>query len=676
MKVPERISELRKQLEYHNRKYYDEDSPEISDYEYDNMLRELEMLESEHPQWIVPESPTQHVGGTVKHGFGSKISHDVPMLSLEDKFTREELIDFVYKIKRELDEPRFVVEPKIDGLSVALRYQGGQFALGITRGDGINFGEDVTSNLRMIKSIPLKLAEEIPYLEVRGEVYMDNEVFEAVNARQEEEGRKLFANPRNCAAGTLRQLNPQVVAERKLSIIIFNLQAVQGKEFESHAQTLDYLSEQGFKVSKYAVCKTEEEIWNAICAIDDNRGSFSYALDGAVVKVDSLAHRLKLGTTSKVPRWAIAYKYPPEEKQTQVLDIEINVGRTGRLTPLAILNPVRLAGTTVSRASLHNQDQIDRLDIRIGDTVIIRKAAEIIPQIMSVVKEKRPVGTTPFQIPDRCPVCGSSAVRETVDENEGAAIRCTNSNCPAQLARLIVHFASRQAMDIEGLGPAVVETLLSKGYLKDLSDIYYLQSRRDDLIRDAITGRPNAKKSDTSKSTDKLLAAIEGSKDNDIDRLINGLGISNVGKFTGNLLKNSFPDMFSIANASFEELIGLDGFGEISSKAVEDYFAQPQTKYILERLQKAGVNMQSKNVNRSISGIFRGATFVLTGTLPSMTRDEAAELIEKHGGRVSGSVSKKTTYLLAGEEAGSKLTKAQGLGIKIISEDDLVRMLQ
>lgn len=676
MKAPERINELKEQLEYHNRKYYEEDSPEISDYEYDNMLQELESLESEHPELTMPDSPTQHVGGSAKREAGKKIRHDVPMLSLEDKFSREEVIDFVRKMQRELNDPTFIVEPKIDGLSVALRYMDGEFVQGITRGDGINYGEDVTGNLKMIKSIPRILSEKTPYLEVRGEVYMDNHVFEAVNARQEELGRKIFANPRNCAAGTLRQLNPNVVAERKLSIIVFNLQAVRGKEFKSHVETLNCFSQQGFQVSKYIICRTEDEVWEAICAIYNTRGEFSYALDGAVVKVDSLSDREKLGATSKVPRWSIAYKYPPEEKQTKVLNIEVNVGRTGRLTPLAILEPVSLSGTTVSRASLHNQDQIDRLDIRIGDTVIVRKAAEIIPQIIEVVKDKRPDGILPFHIANKCPVCGAPAVRELINEQAGSDIRCTNSICPAQLARLIVHFASRQAMDIDGLGPAVVDVLLEKGYIKDLSDIYYLKDRRDDLIRDAITGRPDAKKSDTSKSTDKLLAAIESSKDTDIDRLINGLGIRNVGKYAGSLLRNNFADVFSIANASYEELISLEGFGEVSAKAVGNFLAQPQTKYILERLQNAGVNMKSKAVNSSIANIFEGLTFVLTGTLHTMTRDQARELIEEHGGRVSGSVSKKTTYLLAGEDAGSKLTQAQSLGIKVLAKDDFVNMIK
>jgi len=676
MKTQERISELRKQLEYHNRKYFDENSPEISDYDYDMMLRELEDLEREHPDLITTDSPTQRVGESAQREMGKQVRHDVPMLSLDDKFSSSEVIDFVRKMQRELDDPAFIVEPKIDGLSVALRYRDGEFIQGITRGDGINYGEDVTENLKMIKSIPRTLTERIPYLEVRGEVYMDNEVFAAVNVRQEVEGRKIFANPRNCAAGTLRQLNPQVVADRNLSIIIFNLQAARGKEFQSHAQTLDWLSLQGFQVSKYTMCRTGEDVWEAICTVDETRGEFPYGLDGAVVKVDSLADRNKLGATSKVPRWAIAYKYPPEEKQTEVLDIEVNVGRTGRLTPLAILNPVRLAGTTVSRASLHNQDQIDRLDIRIGDTVIVRKAAEIIPQIIGVVKDKRPEGTSPFHIPERCPVCDAPAVRESVNDKEGPAIFCTNPNCPTQIARLLVHFASREAMNIDGLGPSVIVKLLEKGYIKDLSDIYYLKERREELIRDAITGNPNSKKSDTSKSTDKLLAAVDRSKDNDIDRLINGLGIRNVGKYAGSMLKNNFADMFSIANASLEQLVSLEGFGEISAKAITDFFAQDQNQYVLDRLQNAGVNMKSKGFNSSIDNRFEGKTFVLTGTLPTMTREQARKLIEEHGGRVSESVSKKTAYVLAGEEAGSKLVKAHSLGIPVLAEEDLLSMLQ
>lgn len=675
MDVHKRIIQLRDEINHHNQKYYDEDAPVISDYEYDLMLRELKKLEKDHPELITPDSPTQHVGGKVKRELGKQIRHDVPMLSLDDKFTREGISEFISKMKKELSNPVFIVEYKVDGLSVALRYREGKFVEGMTRGDGINYGEDITLNLKMIKKVPRKISAKLPYLEVRGEVYMDNEVFIRVNEWQEEIGGKKFANPRNCAAGTMRQLDPNVVAERNLSITIFNLQAIEGKEFISHSETLDWFSRQGFPVPKYLKCTTENDVWNAICDIGEIRGELPFDIDGAVVKIDNLADREKLGATSKAPRWAVAYKYPPEEKQTKILDIEVNVGRTGRLTPLAILEPVRLAGTTVSRASLHNQDQIDRLDVRIGDTVIVRKAAEIIPEIVRVVKEKRPDNIFPYHIPDKCPVCEAPAVREVVNKKEGADIRCTNSTCPAQLARLIVHFASRGAMDIEGLGPAVVDALIDKEYLKDLSDIYYLRDHRKDLISDAITGNPNAKKSDTSISINKLLEAIERSKDQDIDRLINGFGIRNIGKHAAIILKNKFPDMHSIANASYNNLISLDGIGEIITKAVIDFFARPKSKYILERLQKAGVNMKSKAVQSSIDNRFEGATFVLTGTLSAMTREDASKLIIAHGGRVTESVSKKTSYVLVGRDAGSKLINAQNLGIKIISEANFMDML-
>ena len=676
MELKERAARLREQINYHNRKYYEEDAPEISDYDYDAMLRELKTLEREAPELMTPDSPTKRVGGSAKREAGKQIRHDVPMLSLDDKFSKAEVVEFIRKMQKELDTPRFIVERKIDGLSVALRYRDGKFVEGLTRGDGISYGEDVTENLRRIQSVPRVLPEELTYLEVRGEVYMDNDTFEAVNARQEELEGKIFANPRNCAAGTMRQLNPDVVAERNLSLFIFNLQAVQGKNFTFHSETLDWLRNQGFMVAQYVQCYTEDEVWEAICTIGETRGELSYGIDGAVVKVDCLADREKLGATSKVPRWAVAYKYPPEEKQTQVLDIEVNVGRTGRLTPLAILEPVRLAGTTVSRASLHNQDQINRLDIRIGDTVIVRKAAEIIPEILSVVTERRPDESQPFTIPDRCPVCGAPAVRD----EDAADTRCTGTNCPAQLARHLVHFASRTAMDIDGLGPAVVHTLMDTGFIKDLSDIYYLKDHRDELISASVTGRPKSsgkpKKSDTTKSTDKLLAAIESSKEQDIDRLINGLGIRNVGKQTGVILKNHFPDIHAIANASALQLVAIEGFGEISAKDVVDFFSQPESKILLERLEAAGVNMKSKAADQAVGNRFAGQTFVLTGTLSTLSRDQASQRIQAHGGRVSSSVSKKTTYLLAGEEAGSKLAAAQNLGVKILSEVDFLKMLE
>lgn len=733
--IKQRVERLRKQIEYHNKKYYEEDAPEIGDYDYDVMLRELVSLEKEYPELVTPDSPSQRVGGRAKRQAGKQVAHDVPMLSLDDKFSRDEVIEFVNKMQKDLGNPVFTVEHKVDGLSVALRYKDGKFTQGMTRGDGISYGEDITANLKMLKTVPLKIEEALPYLEVRGEVYMDNDAFEAVNERQEEIEGKIFANPRNCAAGTMRQLDPNIVAERDLSIFIFNLQAVQGKEFTSHAETLDWLSKQGFPIPPYVKCTTEDEIWNAIISIGEARGELPYGIDGAVIKVDSLADRLKLGATSKVPRWAIAYKYPPEEKQTKVLGIEVNVGRTGRLTPLAILEPVRLAGTTVSRASLHNQDQIDRLDIRINDTVIVRKAAEIIPEIVSVVKELRPEGTEPFLIPDKCPVCGAPAFRV---EN-GVDVRCSGINCPAQLARLIMHFASRGAMDIEGLGPAAVHSLMYKGYLKDIADIFYLKDHRDEFIANGIIPRPRKetearkagrprqqKKPDYTDSTDNLLRAIEQSKDQNLERLINGFGIPNVGRHTAGILEKNFADIYAIANIDYAKYIelketqkeltkeykkvekklrsseepedikildsmkaeiynvekalkengDLKGIGDISIKAISAFFAQPETKIILQRLETAGVNLKSRASDKAVGNQLEGAIFVLTGALPSMSREEATKLIQEHGGRVTGSVSKKTTYLLAGEGGGDKLNKANEFGVKVITKDEFLNMIQ
>jgi len=735
MDIHNHIKELKDKIEYHNRKYYEEDAAEISDYEYDMMLSELKNLERENPKLVSPQSPTQRVGGRAKREAGKQVAHDVPMLSLDDRFSRAEIADFISKMQKELVNPVFIVEHKIDGLSVALRYKDGKFMQGMTRGDGISYGEDITDNLKMIDTVPKKIVEKLTYLEVRGEVYMDNDVFEAVNERQEEIEGKIFANPRNCAAGTMRQLDSSVVAERNLSILVFNLQAVEGKEFTSHSETLDWLVEQGFSVPQYVKCTTEEEVWEAICAIGENRGELSFGIDGAVVKVDNLADRERLGATSKVPRWAVAYKYPPEEKQTTVLDIEVNVGRTGRLTPLAILQPVRLAGTTVSRASLHNQDQINRLDIRIGDTVIVRKAAEIIPEIVSVVTEQRPEGAIPFQIPDTCPACGAPAFRG----EEGADIRCSGINCPAQLARLIIHFASRGAMNIDGLGPAAVHALMDKGYIRDIADIFYLKEHREEFLENGIISRQRKeitprkdgqarqqKKSDYTDSTNNLLTAIEKAKEQNLERLINGFGIPNIGKHTGSILEENFSDIYGIARISYDkykqlkdqekqlkkeynklekkrklseepedlEMLGnmktqlsdieqqlkengnLKGLGEVSIKAIADFFAEPQSQTMLARLEKAGVNLKSRAENKVVDQRFEGATFVLTGTLPTMSREEAAKLITEHGGRVAGSVSKKTTYLLAGENAGSKLTTAQGLGVKIITEDDLSAMIK
>ena len=694
MNLKERIKELRKWINYHNRQYYDKHDPKISDHEYDMLYRELKEIEEKYPELIVATSPTQRVSESVKRIAGKQVQHDSPMLSLDDKFSRDEVADFINKMKEEINDPVFIVEYKIDGLSVALRYRDGSFVQGMTRGDGINFGEDITENLKVIKTVPRTITGKIPYLEVRGEVYMNNDVFEIVNQRQEVLGKKPFANPRNCAAGTMLQLNPGIVAVRNLDIFVFNLQAVQGKEFTSHAETLDWLSRQGFSVPRYYKCSTEQEVWDAICLIGETRGELPFGIDGAVIKVDNLAARERLGATSKVPRWAVAYKYPPEEKETKVLDIEVNVGRTGRLTPLAILKPVRLAGTTVSRASLHNQDQIDKLGIRIGDTVLVRKAAEIIPEIISVVKEKRPSDTSQFVIPNICPACGEPTTRESTNaKKESPDIRCINLNCPAQLERLVVHFASRSAMDIEGLGPAIVEALIEKGYINDLSDIFYLKDRQDELIQDAITGDPSARKSDTKKSTLNLIAAIEQSKHRSLEKLLNGLGIPNIGKSGGSILEEYFPDIYSISEVTYEQFIEMKneekrkaeldpnydpklvGIGDVSIKAIVDYFARPETKTMIKRLDLAGVNVKS-TAKQTVSNRLVGTTFVLTGTLPTLSREEATKLIEEHGGKVTGSVSKKTSYLLAGEGAGDKMNKAQTLGVQVLSEDDLLGMLK
>lgn len=665
MDPKQRVSELKKLIEYHNNRYYNEDNPEISDYEYDQLTIELRKIEKEYPELVTADSPTLHVGGTAKREAGKLVKHNVPMLSLQDVFSKEEVVEFVEKMQRELENPVFSVERKIDGLSVALRYVDGEFSLGVTRGDGVTQGEDVTDNLKMIKSVKKKLKEAVPYLEIRGEVYMSNEAFEAVNARQEELEKKTFANPRNCAAGTLRQLDPKVVKERNLSIFIFNVQEARGISFKSHIESFKWLEKQGITVIEgYERCQTVEEVWRAIEKIGETRGEFGYDIDGAVIKVDDLASRERLGNTAKTPRWAIAYKYPPEEKETKVLDIEIGVGRTGRLTPTAILEPVRLAGTSVSKATLHNQDRIDSLDVHIGDTVVVRKAAEIIPEIISVVKGKRPADAKAFKIPDYCPVCGAPTVRD-----EGMAdTRCTGTSCPAQLVRHIMHFASRDAMDIRGLGAAYVEALIKNGYVKDIADLYYLKKHRDELVEKGLIGK--------EKNTDKLLATIEATKANDIDRLINGLGIRNIGKQAGQALRKHFKDMHELEKASYEELVEVEDFGAISAKAIVDFFKAEQNREILRRLEEAGVNMKATGEGEAVDQLFEGKTFVVTGTLPSMGRQEATALIEKHGGKVSGSVSKKTSYVLAGEAAGSKLTKAQELGITVISEAELLKMIE
>lgn len=664
MDIKQEIESLREQIKYHNDRYYNQDDPVISDYEYDQLSLKLRKLEQEYPEYASADSPTQKVGGTAKREAGVLVKHDVPMLSLQDVFQKEEVFAFVERVQKERPDTAFVVEKKIDGLSVALRYTDGNLVMGITRGDGINYGEDVTENVKMIKDVVKKLKVPVPYIEIRGEVYMKNEDFMAVNEKLELEGKKLFANPRNCSAGTLRQLDPNIVKERKLSLFIFNVQRSDGISFESHAESLEWLKEQGFKVIEgYRVCRTAQQVWDAITEIGESRGSLAYDIDGAVVKVDNLAAREYFGATAKAPRWAIAYKYPPEQKETVLRDIRVSVGRTGRITPTAIFDPVRLCGTTVERAILHNQDRINELDVRIGDTIVVRKAGEIIPEVLCVVKEKRPEGTVPYVLPGTCPSCGAPTSR---DENT-ADTRCTNINCPAQLSRHIINFVSRNAMDIKGFGDVYVETLIKEGYIKNIADIYDLKNYRDELIEKGLIGK--------EKNTDKLLNAIEDSKANDIDRLITGLGIKNIGKQAAATLKKKFKSMDELMNASYDELISVNDLGDISANAILEFFSLEPNRVIMDRLKKAGVNFTAYEDASQPEQLLDGMTFVLTGTLPNMARSEMEELIKRYGGKVSGSVSKKTSFVIAGENPGSKLTKAQELGVKVITEDEFLQLI-
>ena len=659
-----RYKELKATILYHNDRYYNQDNPEITDYEYDMMMQELKGLEQKHPEYITSDSPTQKVGGSAKREAGVLVRHNVPMLSLQDVFSKEDVDAFVADMQEQLVDPTFVVEYKIDGLSMALRYVNGKLDVAVTRGDGVLQGEDVTVNAKVIKDVKNTLKEPIEYLEVRGEVYMTNEAFDKVNEIQEIKGKKLFANPRNCAAGTLRQLDSSITKERNLSMFVFNIQDAKGREFISHSEGYEYLKRQGIKIIEdYKICKTAKEVWEAIEAIGENRDKLGYDIDGAVVKIDSFADRQKLGATAKVPRWAVAYKYPPEEKETKLLAIELSVGRTGRITPTAIFEPIRLCGTTVSRATLHNQDFIDDLDVRIGDTIVVYKSGEIIPKVKGVVKEKRPADSVPYVIGNTCPVCGAPAVRE----GDNADIKCTNHSCPSKLVRNIVNFVGRDAMDIKGFGFAYVETLVDHGYLKDLSDIYGLIDKRQELLDKKIIG--------LVKSTDNLLNAIEGSKNNDAIKLLTSLGISNVGKSAAKSLMKKFKSIDNLMKASYAQLIEVNDIGDISAMAIINYFKNPDNQAVVQRLKEYGVNM---NIIEAQDGDerFDGKTFVVTGTLPTLSRKAASELIEKHGGKVSGSVSKKTDYLLAGENAGSKLTKAQNLGINVIREETLLEMVK
>ncbi len=649
-----RIKELTEQLEYHNNLYYNKDDPEISDYEYDKMLRELEELEKQYPQFKSPLSPTSRVGGMAGEKF-SPVVHTVPLESLHDSFSHAEMRDFDRRVREVVPDVTYIVEPKFDGLSVACEYQNGVFVRGSTRGDGIT-GEDITDNLMTIKSLPKRIPNAPEFLEVRGEVYMSFKSFEELVKRQEDNDEKPAKNPRNAAAGSLRQKNAKITAQRKLDIFIFNVQQMTGTELKSHRQSLDYLSELGFPTSFYKVCDTIDEALEQIEQIGNSRGEFDYAIDGAVVKVDSFEARRALGSTAKYPKWAEAYKYPPEEKATKLLDIEINVGRTGVLTPVGIFEPVLLAGTTVSRATLHNRDFIEEKGICIGDTVVIRKAGEIIPEVLSV--SEHPSDAKPFVFPTVCPSCGSPVVQD--DE---AATRCTNTDCPAQLMRHMIHFVSRDAMDIDGLGPAFLEQLLKEKLVKSPADLYRLKT--DDI---------SAFERKAEKSANNLINSIQKSKDNELYRLVYALGIRNIGLKAAKLLCEHFLTVNDLMNAKAEDFESIDGFGSVMAQSLENYFSLESTKQLIADLKDLGLKMKPSEQKIS-GGVFEGNTFVLTGTLPTMTRSEASKIIEQNGGKTSSSVSKKTSYVLAGEEAGSKLTKAQKLGIEVISEEQFLSMI-
>ena len=652
MEIRERMNDLVDILSQANYQYYVLDNPTMPDFEYDRLLRELEDLEKAHPEFADPNSPTQRVGGEAVSQF-QKVTHPVPLMSLQDVFSHEELEDFLSKMP---EGAVFSVEPKIDGLSVALEYIDGKFVGGATRGDG-NVGEDVTENLKTIRSIPMTIPDAPHRLIVRGEVFMPKKNFEALNARQEEQGKPLFANPRNAAAGSLRQLDPKIAAKRGLDIFIFNVQLAEGVEFLNHGASLEYLRQRQFKVIPGALLPANQVVAE-VERINDQREDLPCDIDGAVIKINDLAQREKLGATAKFPRWAAAYKYPPEIKPTVVEDIVVQVGRTGVLTPKAVVRPVRLAGTTVTNATLHNQDFISERDIRIGDTVLIRKAGEIIPEILDVDFSKRPAGTAAYKLPEHCPICGAA----TVQDEDGAFIRCTGAECPAQLSRNIAHFVSRDAMDIDGLGSAIVEALIEKGHIKSPADIYCLTL--DELKSLWKSGETAAK---------KLLSAIEDSKDRDVSRLIYALGIRQVGAKTGKVLASCFGSLDGLMAATKEELTSVPDVGAVTAEYIVDWFSQEQSVHMVEKLRNAGVNFQSKKVVTDTR--FAGMTFVLTGALTKFTRDEATERIEHFGGKASGSVSKKTTYVVVGENAGSKERKARELGIPILSEDQFLEMI-
>ena len=658
MDVQKEILQLRKEINHHSKLYYVYDAPVISDYDFDMLMQRLKTLEAEHPELVTPDSPTQRVGGQVLSQF-TPVHHQVPLESLTDVFSYEELFAFGERMDSLLTEAHdYTVEPKVDGLSMSLEYENGVFVRGATRGDGTT-GEDVTENLRTVRSVPLRIENAPQRLIVRGEVYMSKAVFEELNREREINGEPLLANPRNAAAGSMRQLDPKVAASRKLDIICFNMQYTSGTPYETHAETLDAMRDMGFPVVPYKVYDSLRDCVERIEWLGENRGDLPYDMDGAVIKINSLSQRRDLGSTAKAPRWAVAFKYPPEKKESRVLDIVVQVGRTGVLTPKVIVEPVRLAGTTVSAATLHNQDNIDRLDIRIGDTVVLQKAGEIIPEVVSVNHARRQEGSVPFKMPQFCPECGSPVVRD----EDGAALRCTSPECPAQRLRNLAHFASREAMDIEGLGISVCESLINSGLVQNFADLYYLEAQSVSML-DRMG----------EKSAQNLIASIEKSKEAGLARLLCAFGIRQVGQKAAKTLAMHFPDLDAVMAAGSEELTAIPDIGSITAGFITEWFSLEQSKHQIRLLREAGVSFESRE--ELLDDRFAGKTFVLTGTLSHYTRDEASAIIEKYGGKSSGSVSKKTSYVLAGENAGSKLTKAGELGIPVISEEEFAEMIQ
>lgn len=658
--IKNKIEELTNLLEYHSKKYYIDDNPEITDFEYDKLMRELETLEAQYPQYAFASSPTKRVGGMPLDKF-EQVVHEVKMESLRDAFSEKELWDFDTAVSGKISEYSYVVEHKIDGLSVSLEYRDGEFVRGSTRGDGI-IGEDVTSNIRTINTVPMRLKEKIPFLEVRGEVFISKENFKKINAERENNEEAVFANPRNAAAGSLRQLDPKIAAERKMDIFVFNIQQIIGKEITSHLDGLKFLREQGFKVILNDIeFKTMSDVINKIKEIGEERDTLYFDIDGAVVKVNSFSQRSILGSTSKYPKWAIAYKFPAERKETKIEDILVQVGRTGAVTPLAVLLPIRIAGSTVSRATLHNMDYISEKDIRIGDTVVIQKAGDIIPEVVEVVKDKRTGNEQEFFMPESCPECGALIIRE---EGE-AAHRCSGMNCPAQRLRHIIHFVSRNAMDISGLGPALIQQLLDKGLIETAADLYYL--KEPELAALDKMGQ---------KSAQNLLTALEASKQNPLHRLINALGIRHIGEAAAKILADKYSTLESLMSAKCEELSKINDIGEVMAESICKFFAEPQNLAFIEKLRRAGVNFNAEEKKEGSDNRFAGKSFVLTGTLSGYTRAEASEIIERLGGKTTSSVSKKTDYVLAGAEAGSKLEKAAALGVTVINEQEFEEMIK